>query len=96
MSNGRISQKALNAALAEFGDIRPSVAWKHIMKELGGPAGLAREIKLDLDSLPPGAASRVRLLTAILSGLGKQDPDEGAVPPDEDIERMAREFLGEQ
>lgn len=65
-----------------------------IMAEWKGPAGLANELRLDYEALPPGHAGRVKLQTLIVQALLKfGDTGDGDDEDPEVVEARLEEAL---
>lgn len=60
------------------------------MKEFGGPEGFARLLALEVEALPAGSPSRVRILTAIITAIGLHGTTDDEET--EDIESMEAEL----
>jgi len=66
-----------------------------IMAEFGGPAGFAKELKLDFNANNEGSSNRIRIESDILRSLqnfGAGDDEEG--DDIEDLENQARQLMG--
>jgi len=68
-----------------------SISLKEVMRavmvEFGGPAGFARNLKLDYDNLQATVTTRVQIDRAILQALQKVDDSDPGDPGD-DIEQL--------
>ena len=65
-----------------------------IMTEFKGPAGFAKELKLDFDKNNKGSANRIRIETAIIAALQKLDAGDDDGDDDiEHLETVARQLM---
>ncbi len=68
-----------------------------VMLEWGGPAGLARGLKLDYDSNPAGSSNRIRITSDIVRGLQQVDStDEDEAVDVEDLKALAKQIMEEE
>lgn len=61
----------------------------------GGPAGLARQIKLDFDGNEKGSANRIKLELAMLSIMGNLGDSGGEGAEDEYLDALEKRLLND-
>ena len=74
--------------------ISPRALLIALMAEFNGPAGVAKELKLDFDACKEGSTSRIRIGTDLVNAVMKFGDDDGAGEEDaKSVEAKLQELL---
>jgi hypothetical protein len=78
----------------EDSSISPRALLVALMAEWGGPAGVAKELRLDFEACEPGSTSRIRIGTDLVGAVMKFGDEDGEGEEDaESVEAKLKELI---